>query len=82
MPKITLDSQQMATLATGLNCAVRWYADAVAVYADAGEDPSHPGRRIFQAQLDGLRELQKLLTSDPTGCAIVEVSRLPTPPGS
>lgn len=79
--KITLDSQQMATLATGLNCAVRWYADAVAVYADAGEDPSHPGRRIFQAQLDGLRELQKLLTSDRTGCAIVEVSRLPTPPG-
>ena len=78
MNKITLDSQQMADLATGLNCAVRWYSAAVAVYADAGEDPSHPGRRIFQAQLDRLAELQKLLTSDPTGC--VEVSRLQTPP--
>ena len=75
--KITLDSQQMADLATGLNCAVRWYAEAVAVYADANEDPSHPGRLHFQVQLDRLRELQKLLTSDPTG--IVEVSRYPTP---
>ena len=79
MTKTTLDSQQMADLATGLNCAVRWYAEAVAVYADANEDPSHPGRRIFQSQLDRLAELQKLMTSDPTGCAIVEVSRLPTP---
>ena len=73
MNKITLDSQQMADLATGLNCAVRWYAEA-------GEDTSHPGRRMFQTQHDRLAELQKLLTSDPTGC--VEVSRLQTPPGS
>ena len=56
---------------------MRWYAEAVAVYADAGEDPAHHGRRIFQAQLDRLRELEKLLTSNPTG--IVEVSRYPTP---
>jgi hypothetical protein len=77
MTKITLDSQQMSDLAVGLGCAVRWYAEAVAVYADAGEDPAHHGRRIFQAQLDRLRELEKLLTSNPTG--IVEVSRYPTP---
>ena len=76
MTKITLDSQQMADLAMGLGTAVRWYSEAVEGYAD--EDPSHPGRRIFQAQHDRLAELQKLLTSDPTGCAIVEVSRLPT----
>ena len=77
MTKITLDSQQMADLAMGLGTAVRWYSEAVEGYAD--EDPSHPGRLHFQQQLDRLRELVKLMTSSPTGCAIVEVSRLPTP---
>ena len=77
MSKVTLDSQQMADLAMGLNAAVRWYSEAVEGYAD--EDPLHPGRLHFQQQLDRLRELVKLMTSDPTGCAIVEVSRLPTP---
>lgn len=77
MTKITLDSQQMADLAVGLSAAVRWYSKAVEGYAD--EDPA-PGRLHFQQQLDRLRELEKLLTSNPTG--IVEVSRLPTPPGS
>lgn len=72
MTKITLDSQQMADLAVGLGCAVRWYSEAV----EADEDPAHV-RLYFQQQLDRLRELQKLLTSDPTG--IVEVSRYPTP---
>ena len=76
MAKITLDSQQMADLAMGLGTAVRWYSEAVEGYAD--EDPSHPGRLHFQGQLDRLRELEKLLTSNPTGLAIVEVSRRPT----
>ncbi len=77
MTKITLDSQQMADLAMGLGTAVRWYSEAVEGYAD--EDPSHPGRLHFQGQLDRLRELVKLMTSSSVGCAIVEVSRLPTP---
>ncbi len=38
-------------------------------------------RLHYQRQLDRLRELEKLLGSDSTGLAIVEVSRLPTPPG-
>ena len=81
MAKITLDSQQMADLAVGLSSAVTWYARMVEHYQ------VHPvvdeGVRLhYQRQLDRLRELEKLLTSDPTGCAIVEVSRLPTPPGS
>lgn len=79
MAKITLDSQQMADLAVGLSAAVRWYSKAVEGYADANEDPSHPGRLHFQVQLDRLKVLQKLLTSNPGSCAIVEVSRLPTP---
>ena len=79
MTKITLDSQQMSDLAVGLSAAVRWYSKAVEGYAD--EDPAHSGRLHFQQQLDRLRELEKLLGSDSTGLAIVEVSRLPTPPG-
>ncbi len=75
MAKITLDSQQMSDLAVGLSAAVRWYSKAVEGYAD--EDPAHSGRLHFQQQLDRLRELEKLLTSSPTG--IVEVSRYPTP---
>jgi len=75
MTKHTLDSQQMSDLAMGLGTAVRWYSDAVEGYA---EDPEHQARQHFQVQLDRLRELVKLMTSSPTGCAIVEVSRLPT----
>lgn len=77
MSKVTLDSQQMADLAVGLSAAVRWYSQAVEGYAN--EDPAHPGRLHFQVQLDRLKVLQKLLTSNPGSCAIVEVSRLPTP---
>ena len=78
MAKITLDSQQMADLAVGLSSAVTWYARMVEHYQ------VHPvvdeGVRLhYQRQLDRLRELEKLMTSSPTGCAIVEVSRLPTP---
>jgi hypothetical protein len=72
MNKITLDSQQMSDLAMGLGTAVRWYSDAVEGYA---EDPEHQARQ--QVQLDRLRELEKLLTTNPTGLAIVEVSRRP-----
>ena len=76
MAKITLDSQQMADLAVGLSSAVTWYARMVEHYQ------VHPvvdeGVRLhYQRQLDRLRELEKLLTSNPTG--IVEVSRYPTP---
>ena len=75
MTKHTLDSQQMSDLAMGLGTAVRWYSDAVEGYA---EDPEHQARQHFQVQLDRLRELEKLLTTNPTGLAIVEVSRRPT----
>ena len=77
MAKITLDSQQMADLAVGLSAAVRWYSKAVEGYAN--EDSANPGKLHFQVQLDRLKVLQKLLTSNPGSCAIVEVSRLPTP---
>jgi hypothetical protein len=77
MSKVTLDSQQMADLAVGLSAAVRWYSQAVEGYAN--EDSANPGKLHFQQQLDRLRELQKLMTSNPTGC--VEVSLYPTPPG-
>ena len=81
MTKITLDSQQMADLAVGLSAAVTWYERMVEHYQ------VHPvvdeGVRLhYQRQLDRLRELEKLLGSYSTGLAIVEVSRLPTPPGS
>ena len=60
--------------------AVTWYERMVEHYQ------VHPvvdeGVRLhYQRQLDRLRELEKLLGSDSTGLAIVEVSRLPTPPG-
>ena len=76
MSKVTLDSQQMADLAVGLSAAVRWYSKAVESFVD--DDSADPSIQVFQQQLDRLRELVKLMTSDPTGCAIVEVSRLPT----
>jgi len=75
MSKVTLDSQQMADLAVGLSAAVRWYSKAVESFVD--DDSADPSIQVFQQQLDRLRELEKLLTSNPTG--IVEVSRYPTP---
>jgi hypothetical protein len=73
-----LTSQQVADLAVAMSAAVRTYEKESAA---AESDPANLGRQHYREQLDRLRELEKLLGSDSTGLAIVEVSRLPTPPG-
>lgn len=80
MTKITLDSQQMADLAVGLSSAVTWY-ERLSLTSKRLPVVDEGVRLHYQRQLDRLRELEKLLGSDSTGLAIVEVSRLPTPPG-